>query len=488
MKKIIILLLAVLIGGSFNQVFATEELKDVDQTEKTKEPKEKKEKKKKEKDPDGIRRGWTFGILPSVSYDADLGFQYGALANIYYFGDGSTYPEYLHSFYVEASYTTKRYGVFRFFYDSKYLIPNHRLTIDASYLPDAMCDFYGYNGYQTVFNDVWRNSKKYTAEEGYRTRAFYKFKRDIFRFSADIQGTIHGNWKWNAGLGVLGYNLGSVNIDMINKGKKPEKQLPHTDGLYEKFVQWNIIDENEKNGGWHPYIHAGITYDSRNKQQNPNKGIHADVFLTYYAAFGKQAKFNDLKLNAAFRHYVPVYQDYITFAYRLGFQINTAGNSPFYLNSYLNNLYMQRVLYEGLGGGNSLRGVLRNRILANGVAFANMEFRFKICKFKIKKENFYIGLNPLFDIGMVLQPYELDENKVRASIEENDPEFDINELNQYLKFGKDARIYRPHMSAGIGLKIAMNENFILSVDWAVPFDKQDNASMANLYVKIGYMF
>ena len=89
---------------------------------------------------------------------------------------------------------------------------------------------------------------------------------------------------------------------------------------------------------------------------------------------------------------------------------------------------------------------------------------------------------------MVLQPYELDENKVRASIEENDPEFDINELNQYLKFGKDARIYRPHMSAGIGLKIAMNENFILSVDWAVPFDKQDNASMANLYVKIGYMF
>ena len=29
------------------------------------------------------------------------------------------------------------------------------------------------------------------------------------------------------------------------------------------------------------------------------------------------------------------------------------------------------------------------------------------------------------------------------------------------------------MSAGIGLKIAMNENFILSVDWAIPFNKQD---------------
>ena len=34
----------------------------------------------------------------------------------------------------------------------------------------------------------------------------------------------------------------------------------------------------------------------------------------------------------------------------------------------------------------------------------------------------------------------------------------------------------------------MNDNFVLSVDWAVPFDKRDNAGMANLYVKMGYMF
>ncbi|HON21115.1 MAG TPA: hypothetical protein PLW70_07260, partial [Bacteroidales bacterium] len=125
-----------------------------------------------------IKKGWTFGALPSVAYDADLGFQYGALANVYYYGDGSTYPEYLHSFYFEAAYTTKNYGLFRFFYDSKYLIPNYRLTVDFSYLPDAMSDFFGYNGYQSVYNDVWRNSKKYTVEEGYKTRAFYKYRRD----------------------------------------------------------------------------------------------------------------------------------------------------------------------------------------------------------------------------------------------------------------------------------------------------------------------
>ena len=56
-----------------------------------------------------IRTGWNFGVLPSVAFDADLGFQYGALTNIYYFGDGSTYPDYLHSFYAEAAYTTKHF-------------------------------------------------------------------------------------------------------------------------------------------------------------------------------------------------------------------------------------------------------------------------------------------------------------------------------------------------------------------------------------------
>lgn len=449
-------------------------------------------KQKKAKDPNAKRTGWTFGILPSVSFDADLGFQYGALSNIYYFGDGSTYPEYLHSFYVEASYTTRRNGVFRFSYDSKYLIPNHKFTIDLAYLPDAMCDFYGYNGYQSVYNNNWHDSKHFTAEEGYKSRAFYKYKRDLFRAAADIRGSIGKNWYWNAGIGFLGYVLNSVDIEMLNKGKKEEKQLPDIDGLYEKYIQWNLIKENERNGGMHPYVRGGITYDSRDRQTNPTKGIYADAFLTYTAAFnskkfGDQREFNNLRFNFNFRHYVPVYKDWIAFAYRLSTQLTVAGKSPFYMNSYWNTLYIQRVIYEGLGGGNTLRGLMRSRVLANGFAFANVEFRFKVCQFKVKKENFYIGLNPFLDAGMVLQPYDLDENTVRQQIAENDPDFNMNEISDYFNFDKKA-IYRPHFAAGLGLKAAMNDNFVLSVDWAMPFDKQDNAKWANFYVKIGYMF
>lgn len=441
------------------------------------------------KDTSKVKTGWNFGILPSIAYDADLGFQFGALSNIYYYGDGSQYPEYIHSFYVEAAYTTKRYGLFRFFYDSKYLIPDHRLTVDVSYLPDAMCDFYGYNGYPTLYHMGWHNAKKDSTE--YLSRAFYKYKRDLLRVAADIEGTISGDWKWNSGLGVLGYMIDECDIAMLNGKRQPSDQKyldPSVQGLYELYRNWGIIKPDEANGGWHPYVRGGITFDSRDKRSNPSRGIYADAFFTYSAAFGNQTEYNNLKFNFNFRHYVPIYKDRVTLAYRIGTQNTIAGESPFYMNTYLNTLFIQRVLYEGLGGGNSLRGIMRNRILANGFAYANVELRTKIVTFDIGKQHFYIGLNPFFDLGVVTQPYKLDETEVRTAITAyNVATGRTDKYEDYFNLSRK-ETYMPHSAAGIGLKVAMNENFILSVDWATALNKQDNGKMMNFYVKMGYLF
>ena len=475
-----------------------------------------------------VKTGWNFGALPSVAFDADLGFQGGALANIYYYGDGSQYPEYIHSIYAEAAYTTKNYGIFRVNYDSKYLIPNHRLTLDMTYQPDAMCDFYGFNGYQTVYNQNLHKWKKDQSKMGdpaeYQSRAFYKYKRDLFRFAADMEGTIYKNIKWNAGLGVLGYMIDECDIAMLNGKNEFDPSLPLADqkamnanveGLYEKYVKWGIIDQNEANGGWHPYLRAGLTYDSRDQRTCPTKGIYADAFFTYTAAFGEQATagYNHLQFNFNFRHYVPVYRDRVTFAYRVGTQNNIAGKSPFYMNTYLNTLFIQRVMYEGLGGANSLRGIMRNRILANGFAYANVELRTKVAKFDIGKQHFYIGLAPFFDLGVITQPYELDEEAIKNAYAK-----DVLETTAQAILGQDvvmplplssyfatyktdndplgfttehldkSKTYLPHMAAGVGLKVAMNENFVLSVDWAMALNKQDNAKWANFYIKMGYLF
>ena len=464
-----------------------------------------------------IKTGWNFGVLPSVAFDADLGFQGGALTNIYYYGDGSQYPEYIHSIYAEAAYTTKNYGIFRVNYDSKYLIPKHRLTLDATYQPDAMCDFYGFNGYQSIYNQSlhkWNKNPEKMDVDTYQSRAFYKYKRNLFRFAADIEGTIWKNIKWNAGVGVLGYMIGECDIDMLNgkhkyelgeDGKPTDSKAmnPAIEGLYEKYVNWGLIKTAEAKGGWHPYVRLGLTYDSRDQRTCPTKGIYADAFFTYTAAFGEQAAagYNHLQFNFNFRHYVPVYRDRVTFAYRIGTQNNIAGQSPFYMNTYLNTLFIQRVMYEGLGGANSLRGIMRNRILANGFAYANVELRCKVAKFDIGRQHFYIGLAPFFDLGVITQPYELDEEALnRAYAADTDPlklplsSYFATVKNCWSETGTTTedidltKTYFPHMAAGLGLKAAMNENFVLSVDWAMALDKQDNAKWANFYIKMGYLF
>ena len=465
-----------------------------------------------------IKTGWNFGILPSIAYDADYGFQGGVLTNVYFYGDGSQYPEYIHSLYIEAAYTTKHHGIFRFNYDSKYLIPGYRLTLDATYLPDAMCDFYGFNGYESRYDyrlHDWSKNPEKMNTALYRTRVFYKYKRDLIRVAGDIEGTIYKDLKWNAGLGVLGYIIDDCDINMLNGKNKydpnydpnaseTQKALnPDEPLLYDKYKTWGLIGKDEMKGGWHPYLRGGITYDTRDKRQGPNKGIYADAFFTYSAAFnaayGNQASagYNHLQFNFTFRHYVPCYKDKnginrITFAYRLGTQNNIAGKSPFYMNNYMNALFIQRVYYEGLGGGNSIRGMMANRILANGFAFANVEFRFRVVNFDIGRQHFYIGLNPFFDLGIITQPYDLNElveintggkyqdllSSMKAAGDDYDTYFDTQDKNAWL----------PHMSAGLGLKVGMNENFVLSCDWAMPIDKRDNQKWANFYVKMGYLF
>jgi hypothetical protein len=453
-------------------------------------PIEKKEKKKKEKDPGGVKTGWTFGVLPSVAFDADLGFQYGVLGNVFYYGDGSTYPNYMHSMYFEAAYTTKRYGLFRFCYDSKYLIPKHRFSFDITYVPDSQSDFLGYNGYQSVYNEEWRRmstDKKPNPE--YKSRAYYKYKRDLLRVAPDISGTIKDNWKWAAGIGLLAYWTGSVDTAMFNKKKPDEKKLT-LPGLYDQYVSWNIIHKNEAGGGIHPYVRGGFVYDSRNRQINASTGMYADAFFTYTAGFGKSSDYNNLKFNAVYQHYVPVYKEDIVFAYRAGVQLLVTGNSPFYLDNYLNMLYYQRVLYEAVGGANSVRGLIRNRITAEGFGYATVEFRIKAFKFDIAKQHFYIGFNPFCDMGIVLQPKKVDQDHIENIFST----FSTTEksIDDYFDFDKK-QVYLPHFGAGLGLKIAMNENFILSVDWAMPVNKkeyriQDNHSMANIYIKMGYLF
>jgi hypothetical protein len=428
----------------------------------------KKSKKAKTAKTEKIKKGWNLGALPVVSFDSDLGFQFGALMNLYDYGDGSTYPNFVQSLYAEASYFTKGSGIFRINYDTRKLIKGIRVFADLSYMPDQTYAFYGFNGYDAVYHPTWIDPDA----SGYISRVFYRYKRKFLRATLDFRGDF-GNKKlhWVAGVGFYNINVSPVNIAKLNKGKKAKDLLPDTAGIYDKFVQWNVIPQADKSGGAFTVFKLAFEYDSRDNEANPNKGIWFEAVYAAAPRFASNLSTGFMKLSVTQRQYFTLVKNTLFFDYRLGAQFTLSGHNPFYIAPLIFYAHSTEAYNEGLGGSKNLRGILRNRVIGDGIAYGNFELRWKFVKFMIAKQNFYLGINAFFDTGTVIQKSEVHTQNVPGYA-----------LNQYFKPGNE----KFHSSAGLGLKIAMNENFIVSVDYGKAFNAQDGTS--GIYVGLGYLF
>jgi hypothetical protein len=422
------------------------------------------------------KTGWTFGALPAVSYNSDLGFQYGALVNLYYFGDGKTYPKYMHSLYGEVSRYTKGSGINRFFYDSEYLIPGIRVTADISYLTEKALDFYGFNGYEAVYNPAWEDD----ADPLYKSRMFYRHDRSMFRTMVDFQGSISGRQlRWVAGFGILNNTVGSVDIDRLNKGKEDDDKLPsiaEVPGLYERYVEWGFISEDEKDGGWTNNLKLGFVYDTRDFEPHPMKGMWSEVVLFAAPKFLGNGDFGYAKLSATHRQYFTLIKDKLSFAYRLNYQGTVSGTVPFYMQTYMINSFSNSSNTDGLGGSKTLRGVLRNRVVGDAFGFANAELRWKFFSTILLNQDIYLALNPFVDAGKVLKKIDLPSQPPHSSL------LVPSIIPGYLE-GEEEKL---HVTAGAGLKIVMNRNFIVSVDYGTTLDERDGGG--GLYIGLNFLF
>ena len=82
-------------------------------------------------------------------------------------------------------------------------------------------------------------------------------------------------------------------------------------------------------------------------------------------------------------------------------------------------------------------------------------------RFKFINQNWYLGTNYFFDAGMVTSLIDVDVTDLEDYLEGN--------ADDYYIGGKD----KLHMAAGLGLKVVMNENFIISADIGKALKEQD---------------
>lgn len=428
---------------------------------------EKAKKEKKDKTPK-VKEGWKFGgALPATTYDSNLGFQYGALFEFFNYGKPSIYPEFLDHTYTEVSHFTKGSGIFRFMYESNHLIGKTHFSLDISYLPDKAYDFYGFNGYESMFNKEWMDDE----EAEYKSRMFYRYERNQFRIKTDIQGKLTGeHLKWSAGFAVNNFTVGSVD---------PSKFKADEPGLFELYRDsLNLITNNEADGGWVNTVKAGIMWDSRDNRPNPMKGIWTEMGIEYAPGFlGNDWSFT--KLYFTHRQYFTLVKDDLSFVYRIGYQTTIGGDVPFFYQSQVITSLLTGATNEGLGGTSTLRGVLRNRVIGDGFLYGNLELRWKPLYFKFLKQDCYLGINLFYDFGMVTDKIKIPDNLQST-------------FNSSLTGYTYSEFFNPgseklHHCAGISIMPVMNRNFVVAIDIGKAFKAQDSNKLG-FAIGLNYLF
>lgn len=411
-----------------------------------------------------VKNGWNFGFVPAVSYNSDLGFQYGINADIYNYGDGSIFPRYKHKFSTEVSRYTKGMTRLHLFYDSKYLIPGIRVTAAATYMNNPMFSFYGFNGAAEPYQETWNANK----DKGV---AFYNFQRNMLRVLADFQGEIVPGLNWAAGLSYWYFDIDDI-----------DKEPYDTDfTLYNVYKRYNLIRQDEAEGGNRMEMKAGLVYDTRDLDSAPSHGIWAELYLNGSPdVFGDGYKY--LKLCAHFRQYLPIISDNrMTFAYHLAYQGTVAGEVPFYMQSNITTLYLRQILSEGLGSINTVRGTLYNRMIGDSYAWANFELRLKLFSFNLINQSWYLAMNPFFDMGAIVKPYRMEEFEAYANT------YIFSDPMKPRPADLQKAATKLHESVGAGLKLVMNQNFIVGCEVAKPLDPDDNPGLG-VNIGLNYIF
>ena len=416
------------------------------------------------------KTGLNFGPLPAVGYSSDLGWHYGALSDIYWYGDGSTYPDYVWKGNVEISRYSKGNTVLHSFFDSKYLIPGLRVSAAVSWFGNKTTNFYGFNGASSLY--VPELDKITEAAQG-----LYLMKRDIFRVQTCFQGAFgDSHWGWAAGITYWNIKTGHAEnkglLGFDRKAGKPAEDL----SLYDVYVKNGVIPEAEKNGGQHLEFKAGVVYDTRDHENNPTRGTNLEVYVFGSPDFISKHDNSYLKLAVHFKQFFPL-TDRLVFGGHLAYQGLIAGNAPYYMLQSIQSINMKQINTEGLGSTCTLRGTITNRLQGNSYAWMNTELRWSFAKFRWINQNWTLATNPFFDMGMIVSPYRAEQmknllNDKRPIAKVGDKTYSVSDFYTQQKD-------KLHMSAGIGLHVIMNQNFNINFEFGKGFYDGSQFGWAN---------
>ena len=357
--------------------------------------------------------GLEIGALPAINFDADEGFGYGALAELYQYGDGTLEP-YLWSVRPTIFLTTEGRKDFTLFFDAPHLLPDGwRLDAFLGSEEQIATPYYGL-GNATLYDETLE-------AEGGPNPFFYRFGRTRRSATFNLQKSLgESSLRWLFGAGV-------VNTDITG--------VPEDDGTT-LYVAQQTVDDNPQ---WSNYVRGGLVWDTRNRETGTQRGTWTEFLVQRVdEQFGADASYT--RWTFTDRRYVSL-TDRIVFAHRYLLQGVTDGVPAYDLFRVQTSFTQQ----EGLGGAKTVRGVLKNRFVGRGMVVWNAELRWRAAEFRLIGRPFHVVLSAFLDQGRVWE--------------------------EALKF--DELLTDLHRGFGGGVRIGMGENFIVALD----IGRSDEAGM-----------
>ncbi len=399
---------------------------------------------------------FTWGIIPALAFDSDLGFKYGAVLNLFDHGSHQKPPLFDQYLYIKLTNTTKSTLNAQALFESQSLINHAILILEASYLRDMKMDFFGFNGVNAIYHHALINP----SSSGFAGKFFYAYERDLFRLRADIQLNVIDN-KLRL---LTGFSHNRFLIKPANNQINVSEQYGAS--LFENYKTWNLIRQDERYGGNINLLNLGFIYDTRNEHCFCTNGIWAEAMFIYSPGFMSDADFSKLVLT--YRQHASIMNERITFSFRVSSQQKLFGDIPFYI---LPTYFDSRVSQDGLGGAFNLRGAFRNRIVSDGFLTGNFETKFRISDFYLLGQYFNVSVSAFYDNAIVTRLYRLNLSEVPELFKS----FFFNNLNQKI-----------HHTFGTGLYIVFNRNNVITINYGIPVNGQDGPG--GLYIGSSMLF
>ncbi|MGD8320985.1 MAG: BamA/TamA family outer membrane protein, partial [Gemmatimonadota bacterium] len=272
--------------------------------------------------------GLELGGVPALNFDADEGFGYGVVVELYEYGDGALGP-YLWTLQPTVFLTTEGRKDFTLFFDAPHLLGAWRLDAFVGSEARFATPYYGL-GNSSVFDEA-----RVTDADPY----YYRFGRTRRSATVDLQ---HG-----LGAGPLRMLLGG--------GVVHGSSVPVPDGVGTTLLEQELAASGAPAPeGWSNYMRAGIIYDTRDRETGPRRGTWTELLVQRVdERLGSTTSYTRITLTD--RRYLSAGP--LTLAHRLLVQGVSQGVPLYDLNQIQTSFKQQ----EGLGGAKSVRGVSKNR-------------------------------------------------------------------------------------------------------------------------------